>query len=66
MQRITQEQAQQGKSKDATDKERQRQIETQQRREAEKKAAEEAKLLAGSQPPQRVSFCYIVNHPLIL
>ncbi|TIC68979.1 kinase-like protein [Wallemia mellicola] len=56
VQRITQEQAQQGKSKDATDKERQRQIETQQRREAEKKAAEEAKLLAGSQPPQRIPF----------
>lgn len=52
--RISQEQSQSGKSKVASDKERQQNIETQQKRLAEKKAAEEAKLLAGAQPPQRV------------
>ena len=55
MQRITQEQGQAGKSKDSQEKERLRSMETQRKREAEKKAAEEAKLLAGNQPPQKVS-----------
>ncbi|TIA68394.1 hypothetical protein E3P91_04092 [Wallemia ichthyophaga] len=54
--RISQEQSQSGKSKVASDKERQQNIETQQKRLAEKKAAEEAKLLAGAQPPQRIPF----------